>query len=69
MDNLIELLNVFRSDKTAFLFNYIIQITRRKSNRKGSGHLHRKYTVFLKGLKTLFPPSVRILLPKSSLIY
>lgn len=42
MDNLIELLNVFRSDKTAFLFNYVIQIARSKSNRKGPGHLHRK---------------------------
>lgn len=45
MDNLIELLNVFRSDKTAFLFNYIMQITRRKSNRKGPGHLHGKSSV------------------------
>lgn len=42
MDNLIELLNVFRSDKTAFLFNYVIQIARSKSNRKGPGHLRRK---------------------------
>lgn len=42
MDNLIELLNVFRSDKTVFLLNYVIQITRSKFNREGPGRLHRK---------------------------
>jgi hypothetical protein len=47
MDNLIELLNVFGSDKTAFLFNYIIQITRSNSNRKGTGYISRKSTVLL----------------------
>lgn len=47
MDNLIEWLNVFRSDKTTFLFNYVIQITRSKSNREGPGRLHRKSEVSL----------------------
>lgn len=45
MDNLIELLHVFRSDRSAFLFNYIIHIPKSKSNRKGAGLLHLKSTV------------------------
>lgn len=63
MDNLIELLNVFRSDKSTFLFNYIIHIPRSKSNRKGTGHLHLRSTVLPNSVEragnTILPSQLR----------